>query len=242
MANGTKETWAAFRGASKAIYSRAQNLSATLIISPGQPYHETDKFEATIKLLNRTQFKSILILVGDTNYRITLPCYESISPETAHAKAKQVGTSWLDRNIDHIKTLEIPYKIIRWDKVLSMPKLQEFIKEIKFELSQNPAFKNEFLSSANEFVDRGKNNQICSDEEAIHLSLEYLIEESAAIIPLWNQLHGDMIYIYPQKILNALQATFIHFFGDTRILNWFSLRFSTKYRVLRDKEIEVANA
>ncbi|MBN1684433.1 MAG: hypothetical protein JW855_03230 [Gammaproteobacteria bacterium] len=85
-------------------------------ISVGQEYHEGEKFEAAIDLINRSQFKTCTIMVCDLLQRHNLQIYdENLDDKTASEKMVQEGKAWLERNNEYINRLEIPHFVDTWD-------------------------------------------------------------------------------------------------------------------------------
>ena len=87
------------------------------------------------------------------------------------------------------------------------------------------------MKSASEFVTRidQRNERKISRDEAICISLEYLKEECAIIMPMWAKM-GFNIMIYPSNILDAMSKAYETIvkpnMGDN--LTWLTLRFKRK--------------
>lgn len=221
---------------SKLIYN---DSTVILLISPGQEYHEGEKFAATIDLINRSGFKECLIIIGDTNYRHTLKIIDASSDDVLYLKAQEVGEQWLTRNYKFLGQLQMNYKITRWASWFAHPTYEEHRKTVDYFYEHDLKFREAFLKSANEFVARimERQNMIVSYEEAINASLEYLKEECAIIMPVWAEL-GFNIIIYPSNMLEAMEKTYETIvkpnMGDHLI--WLPLRFKRKTeRVLEEQ-------
>ena len=92
----------------KASFIRAGNikqefkeLRCVIPISVGQPYHEDDYFESTLKLVNEN-FKSCSIMICDTLQRHTIKTCSSLDDLSAYIEAEKNGHDWLKRNINTI--------------------------------------------------------------------------------------------------------------------------------------------
>ena len=93
-----------------------KDAKCVLLISVGQQYHEGEKFNSSIKLVNK-HFSFCNILVGDTLQRHTLRInHPDISVSDSYYLAKNSGEMWIERNMQYISTLTIPHKISRWDE------------------------------------------------------------------------------------------------------------------------------
>lgn len=233
---------ASFRNLPKNHGIKYQDTSITLIISPGQPYHEAEKFSATIELINRSNFKQCFIMIGDTNYRHTIKVYKQFSDKEAYVRAMKTGNDWLERNYKYIKMLTCDYKIIRWDSLLEHTNYPKYRKITNNLFLTNPKVKEDFLYSAEQFLQRSKEPIIVSRDDAINYCLEYLLEECAIIIPLWSS-KNNCFYVYPQKMLKAMEATYLSLVKPKTHIHWHTLRFKSYYQIEKEKSlpVELAN-
>ena len=91
--------------------------SATLLISVGQPYHEGDKFAATVEWSAR-HFKNLHILVADTLQRHN---------ELADWFAR--GGAWIERNQLEWATCGREVTVSRWDEWRAKPEFSSVLEE-----------------------------------------------------------------------------------------------------------------
>jgi len=107
-----------------------KDAKCVLLISVGQQYHEGEKFNSSIKLVNK-HFSFCNILVGDTLQRHTLRInHPDISVSDSYYLAKNSGEMWIERNMQYISTLTIPHKISRWDEWLKQDKYQYYSNKV----------------------------------------------------------------------------------------------------------------
>lgn len=211
----------------QAIYS---NSKAVLLISPLQVYYnDKERFAALIDLMNRVQFKEILVIIGDTNNQYNLIALGQ-SKSAAFSIAKLQGDRWFYEYAHLLSGLKVNYSISRWEHWLSLPEYTEHRLRVDDRYVYDQAFKSEFLRSAYEYLARQNNAGNISTqviEKQLHYSLEYLKEECTIIMPMWAAL-GINFVIYPTGMLAAMQKTFEIFvkpyYSNFRV-HWLSLRF-----------------
>lgn len=163
-----------------------KDAKCALLISVGQKYHEGEKFNASIKLANK-HFSFCNILVGDTLQRHTLRINNpNISASDSYELVKNLGEMWIERNMQYISTLTIPYKISRWDEWLKQDKYQHYSNKV-FELYNNDSnYKNIIEDIAHSFLSRHNYFNARDRQIAFDLSIQYLLEESA-VACLWAE-------------------------------------------------------
>jgi tRNA-dependent cyclodipeptide synthase len=169
----------------KASFVRAGHLKdqfkeakCALPISVGQPYHEGEKFKATIELINKN-FKECVIIVCDSLQRHTLAIYdEMMSEQELHQKAIVAGDQWVERNLETIKRLKIPYQIRRWDEWLLLPEYREKRQFLDKLHREDASFKEALNNTANMFLERiTRRSPDLNKERILSKSLEYIKEE-----------------------------------------------------------------
>jgi tRNA-dependent cyclodipeptide synthase len=187
----------------KASFVRAGHLKdqfkeakCALPISVGQPYHEGEKFKATIELLNK-HFKECMIIVCDSLQRHTLAIYdETASEEELRRKAVLEGDLWIERNLETIKRLKIPYQITRWDEWLLSPEYQEKQGSIECLYAQDEVFKKISDSDANIFLKRMEKRipSINNMEKGFERCLKYIKEECSFDLLLIKKYFSFLVY------------------------------------------------
>lgn len=212
----------------KKIYPKSR---AVLLISVGQGYHEGEKLEAAINLINRTKFKECFIALGDAIQRHNILVERpDMTPEEAHKVANILGDEWLERNKPIYSKLQVPYKIFRWDHWLTTEEYLTSRKTIDHLYKTNELVRENFLQSADKFLHRYEKRipktQKIDLQKVLDISIDYLQEECTIIMSMWIKEGYDFI-IYPSNMLGVISIT-----HDTlvkpfypNILNWLPLRF-----------------
>jgi tRNA-dependent cyclodipeptide synthase len=224
---------ATFRNLDVNIKSRLSDKEVVLLISPDHDYHEGEKLLSIINLINKTNFQRCCVVIGDTNYRHTLSItFQNSTEKMLYSEAKRIGDNWIERNTRFLTSLQVPYKITRWDEWLNHPHYQKQRTNFEKVYKKNSFLQKAFYQSALSFVNRFADGSsiVVSQEEAINFSIDYLKEECIIIMPMWAELGIDTI-IYPNKMLNAMKATYeqvvVPAYGDN--LLWLTLRFKRYY-------------
>lgn len=196
-----------FKGYSTKKSTDFLNKKCLLPISIGQKYHEGDKFESIINLIN-THFDSCVIVVCDSLYRYTGKLGHPFSLEQSYMISMKNGERWLNDNKGIIEKIIIPTKIYRWDYwVFKNKNYIKYRESINYLYATDKEVKKAFDSSVAEFIERyRKKVSITYDKEAYSLCLRYLKEECAALIAIWKNERYDCI-IYPGKQAEAIEIT-----------------------------------
>lgn len=220
---------ASFRNLDVNIKTRLNDKEAVLLISPDHDYHEGEKLLSIINLINKTNFQKCCVVIGDTNYRHTLSItLHNNTEKMLYSEAKRIGDNWIERNTRFLTSLQVPYKITRWDEWLNHPYYQKQRTKLEEIYNKDSFLQKAFHYSALSFVNRfaESNSIVVSQKEAINFSIDYLKEECSIIMPMWAELGIDTI-IYPNKMLYAMKVTYERLvapvYGDN--LLWLTLRF-----------------
>lgn len=187
---------------------------AVIHISVGQEYHEGGKFWATIDAIN-AKFSQCDIMLCDTLQRYTL--YIN-NPAITNAKqqcklALEQGDYWLERNRAAIDSLTIPHNIYRWDHWLNDAEYNALREQVDKLYENDLAYRQAIHDTINVFIDRLKKRFADKEFDYEHffkVSLEYLKEECAIIVPMWVRNEYEFV-IYPRKRTAAMQATYERF-------------------------------
>lgn len=227
---------ASVRGCSVEDRDKFSNSHAMILVSVGQPYHESEKFLATIDLVN-DKFKFCTLMVCDTLQRHNFIIDDSESSMSdAYSFSLIEGDNWLFRNKDSINKLKISYDVKRWDYWMKKENYAETHKKIQSFYKTDSAYRDEINSSIEEYLVRRASllTSECFIDKAKNNCLNYLLEECAAML-LWVN-EGYNFEIYPNARNSAMRATFEKFiqpyYGD--ILKPISLRFKRYSSYCRD--------
>lgn len=211
----------AFRGTKNADLS---NKSCILLISVGKKYHEAERLEETIQLINRSGFSSCMIAVNDTLQRHN---FIDMSDEDAYDYALRLGDEWLTRNMKYIHKLKAKTTIVRWQESLQHPLYEAYYQKLLIAYRDNPVYKNAIDSTANAFINRQPNSE--NADIMFRKAIEYLLEECPIIMPLWALDQYDYI-IYPKPMTSAMSTTRDLFVDENhqQFVNWLSLKIQLK--------------
>ena len=170
-----------------------RNHKALVLISVGEKYHEGAKFEATLKLINKS-FQSCNILVADTLRSNILGLSNNQHERNDCVElAVENGREWLERNIQYIKTLSIPYVISTWENWRNKSDYSFYLQAVKNLYIQDSHFKSIVSEVVEKFLKRSQRN--LEDRVLRNLSTEYILEESA-VTCLWIK-EGYKYDVYP---------------------------------------------
>jgi tRNA-dependent cyclodipeptide synthase len=201
-----------------------ENKRCVLLVSVGQKYHNDEKLEATINLINKSKFSSCLIGLADTLQRHNYP--EKDDSE-AYEYAHSMGTQWLEKHKNILEKLEPETNVMRWDDALKCDEYKNLKLRLKSEYDNNESFKNAYHNTINNFLDRfKKRDPNISVKKIFDSCLTYLIEECPIIMPLWASQGYDYV-IYPKPMTEAMSMTYQTFVKSqyTGKGNWLSLKF-----------------
>ena len=196
-------------------------------ISVGQQYHEDGKFQSTINTVNK-HFSYCNVLVADTLQKHTMNIIKhDKNKEELYVLSKQAGDDWLERNMQYISTLTIPYTISRWDEWLGNDRYQYYYAKV-YELYNNyNAYKNGVDQTAQQFILKRDPALIKNQDSAFNLCLKYLLEE-AVVACIYKEL-GYRFTVYPSKGNSAVITA-----AEKLVPN--EVGFITKFITLRIKQ------
>lgn len=224
----SKVVKASFKDCALTDRARFKMSKCLVLISVGSPAHEELKFDATIKLINRS-FKSCTILVGDTlqrhNLQFDMP---HLSDAQLYSQASQFGDLWVSRNSVIYNQLSIPYNILRWNDLISRAEFISCLDKIQELYQDNSDYRMSFKASVEEYLARFINKvSLDSDmyNKMAEACLNYLKEECAAMF-LWVE-NGYDFELYPSGRNPAMAATYSHFIeiSGQNLLKSVALRF-----------------
>ncbi len=188
------------------ISSHKGNLldkNIVLPISVGQPAHEGEKLQATLRMIEK-RFSQCDILVADTLQRHNL--LNQFSELEAYQMALLEGDNWLNRNKIHLDSFCIPHKIIRWDECIQGQVFKECLDNINNHYQNNLDFQNAFYHDINFFKNRYKyslNQNEFSLESLEKNSLSYLLEETSVVLSYFIDKQYHFI-LYPSQIPKSI--------------------------------------
>ncbi|WP_067826548.1 tRNA-dependent cyclodipeptide synthase [Actinomadura kijaniata] len=200
---------------------------AVLLVSVGQRYHEGDKLQATIDLVNRSGIEHLTVAVADALQRHN---YTDLPEDVAYAYALRAGDEWLERNSEILGGLLVPSDVLRWHTTLTDERYKALRERVENEYAGNPGYRAAVDATIGRFTDRLRQRDPDADvEAAFHRSWVYLMEECPVIMPLWAQDGHDFV-IYPQPMTDAMAKTREIFVEPSHPdkARWLSLRFKKR--------------
>lgn len=212
-------------------------------ISVGQPYHEGEKFAATIDCLNSRGFSHCTLVVASTLQRHTLALkYKSLSDSELYEKSIENGVKWLDNNIPLLKQLNHPLEIIDWDTLVNNEKFEKKLVEINDTYRNSEIFRQAVDKTIDDFIARWQKKKLLLSEELLKARThcrQYLFEE-CAVVANWAGL-GYRYEIYPVERTDAMN--FVHrnfiFPNYPDELKRISLRFRKKPQSNQENSAEL---
>ena len=203
-----------------------KNSICSLSISVGQPYHEGDKFKATLVAVNEN-FKECIIVICDSLYRHTMKFASNLSINELHHKANLAGDEWLERNSHAINQLDIPFKITRWDSWLANPGYNRAYENIDTLHRADTDFREALEGTARLFLKRqiGKLNAPVTEQSIFSSSIDYLKEECAGML-LWAESNYQF-EIYPNQRNAAMDYVYRNVIGkfNSKLVRAISIKF-----------------
>jgi len=198
---------------------------AALLISIGKFYHEGEKSWAMMNFIDKN-FKKCNIMVNDSLQRHTIMLEEcgNLSIEEAYNRSIKAGQEWVERNYKFIESLSIPYTLYYWDPWLEDKDYIQYRAKINSMWEKDLEFKKNMDITINEFLRRNKEKtEITGLDRAYNICLEYLLEECAVIMGVWQKCNYDFI-LYPGKIIDIMNYTYSKLVNND-MLFWLHVKF-----------------
>ena len=169
--------------------------TARLQISVGMPYHEGDKFKATIDWA-KYRFKKVVICVNDTLQRYNLMLSPHVSEQEAFFRSMEAGRLWIERNITAIA--ELPnLGIYRWEEWRQRDEYSQNYDRICNLYAKNETFRLAVETNIDEFWARKLIAGAVSQElfeRFQSLSRRYLLEETAVFSMMFEEDYAVDVY------------------------------------------------
>lgn len=203
---------ASFRIAS--LYERKMFSSSQcmLTISVGCPVHESEKFQATIDLVNRS-FKSCILMVDDSIQRFTLQIDQpELSDQASYDLAVHAGDLWLQRNQAFYQRLTIPYQIFRWHQFQKdhMDLYQQYYADIEKAYCEETSFRDSMHADIEGFIERRAKKEHGIDRDFIHSQCIRYLKEECAMMRIFG-VQGCQFEVYPSGRGHAMGWIYEHF-------------------------------
>ena len=174
--------------------------TARLQISVGMPYHESDKFIATINWV-KDRFEKVIICVNDTLQRYNLMYENDLNESDAKFKTMEMGRQWISRNLSSISLLNEPI-LYRWEEWIQNPEYEINLQKVENLYASNQEFREAVEKNIEEFWIRRQKNptyQISNKSRFFALSRRYLLEETAVFSMMFSE--NKAVDVYPGTTL-----------------------------------------
>jgi tRNA-dependent cyclodipeptide synthase len=172
--------------------------TCTLGISVGQPYHEGEKFAATVEWAAR-HFEQIRVDVSDTLQRHRL-MGEGTQPGEAEAISRSEGDAWIASATPILANCGRSYTIIRWDTWLRYPDFFAVLDAYAGLVQSDAVLRTAIAADIESFITRHANRGAPFPAETWMraASRAYLIEELAVITLQGAAARSARIYPGPE--------------------------------------------
>ncbi len=173
---------------------------ARLQISVGMPYHEGEKFEATVNWV-KERFEGVHICVNDTLQRYNYISKYNICEEQAQKICQQNGENWIKDNLKYLENIP-QYELHRWEDWKKRDNYETYLHQINELYRTNPEFYSAVDLNVEQFLDRQskKRDMSLSDKRRFaYFSREYLLEETAVFAIMFEECVA--VDIYPGSVL-----------------------------------------
>jgi tRNA-dependent cyclodipeptide synthase len=177
----------------------AEHRVCTLGISVGQPYHEGEKFAATVEWAAR-HFERIRVDVSDTLQRHRL-IGEGVPAAQAAVLSRRKGDEWIMRALPVLSACGRPYTVIRWDGWLRHQDYAGVYGAYSRLAESDPALRAAVKADVEGFLARQARRggrPVQDENEARAASRAYLLEELSAITLQGRDERSARIYPGPE--------------------------------------------
>ena len=198
-----------------------------MLISVGQKYHEDGELLAAIKLVSK-HFAFCNILVCDTLQRHSFRALHdnNKSDEELYNSSMKAGDEWIERNIQPISSMSIPYVISRWDEWIKNNRFKFYYQKVLYLYNEDPNYKEIVDQVANEFINRKRLFEHENHMHSFNCCINYLLEESA-VACLWVEL-GYKFDVYPTRSNLAMITAYTKLVPEDLNIGAQSLRLNIK--------------
>ncbi|MDO8955100.1 MAG: hypothetical protein Q7V63_09675 [Gammaproteobacteria bacterium] len=175
--------------------TQAKAISCLLGISVGQSKYEGLKLLATLEKINKN-FGKCTIMLADSLQRYSIKTNNpGLNWDHAYEIAIHMGDSWLDRNLEHLKKLTIPFEVKRWDSWLNHPDYPACRKMIEIASNENNEFHMSVFETIKEIAVRfDKRNESLNCLRLFKYSPDYVKEECAVQLLMANEGYDFVAY------------------------------------------------
>lgn len=177
-------------------------------LSLSNPNYFGDRLLAVIRFLG-THFNSSLLITTGYVYRLHYQLYFQDKDTALNHALENENDYFKNELLPALSESDLSHKIktVRWYDLYNTKKFQESLSEIQIYYSNELSFKDEIDSIAKAFIrsklKNTKRSFCCSEDTAIQLSIEFLLEESAVFNLI--ALDGYTVDVYPGVAIPILK-------------------------------------
>lgn len=190
------------------------NEDYKIILRDSQGWQKYTHARLQISVLPKPTFdprvRAILDWTLDNFDSVTLCLHDSIqrynhraggmSPDDAYRESLSDGDKWLSQNIC---AADVFVDVLRWDALLAHPRYLTVHEEVRRLYDGNASFAAAIDHDTNEFAARCRKRGEYFDDTRLLLSRDFLLEEVAAYIPLYQD--SSAVDIHPGMRMKAMQ-------------------------------------
>jgi tRNA-dependent cyclodipeptide synthase len=173
-----------------------QYAHCTLGVSVGQPYHDGEKFAATVEWAAR-HFEHIRVDVSDTLQRHRLVGEGASYPE-AEARSLGAGDQWIAGARPVLIECERSFSVVRWNAWLQRPDFLAVLDQYARLASSDPVLSRAIAADVEGFIERREKKGLLNAGVARATSRAYLLEELSVITLQGAAERSARIYPGPQ--------------------------------------------
>ena len=189
---------------------------ACLNISVDNENLQGSKLIAIVNKATRV-FASLDIMICDSLNRFNIMLEKNIDSLLAEKLSLEIGNEWIKKNLDPIRELAIPIRVLRWNEWRQKPEYSMVHTQLVKLFNEDDDCKSIFIESSQKYLERKK---LVGLEHAEQRSLEYLIEE-CSVIRLWA-LYGYNLELYPSDRSPVVSCMFDKLINSTDNYLYFS--------------------
>ncbi|WP_426563383.1 tRNA-dependent cyclodipeptide synthase [Dapis sp. BLCC M172] len=164
-------------------------------------FTDTKRIEACIKWISEN-FKTCLVLVTDSIYRLTMEVRQGIEGDEAWLEAIRTGEEFVNENglLFEEYSESCQFELKRTSEILKRSDFSIYYEELQNLYQKNQSFQSMVNSFAEAYLNRGELIEAEQVEELRqkHLAITYLFEESAINACLVKE--GWQVFVYPGSI------------------------------------------
>ncbi|WP_371357598.1 tRNA-dependent cyclodipeptide synthase [Hydrocoleum sp. CS-953] len=161
-------------------------------------FTDTKRIEACIKWISEN-FKTCLVLVTDSIYRLTMEVRQGIEGDEAWLEAIRTGEEFVNENtlLFEKYSENCRFELRMASEILERSDFNIYYEELENLYQKNESFQSMVKSFAQKYLNQGEPIEV-EELKQKHLAIMYLFEESAINACLVKE--GWLVFVYPGSI------------------------------------------